>query len=66
MFAWPGEFKTEPSGEEYDQYAVGKKFMLTSLSLPIPEVKEKALAAMIKRLKRGEGVPMSSPLVHMA
>jgi len=48
-----GEFKQETSDEPYDQFEVGKKWILTAMSMPIPDLNKKAIAAMEKRLKRG-------------
>lgn len=56
-----GEFKQEPSTEPYDQFKVGQKWFLNAMSMPIPDVREKAIAGMMKRIERGDvQVPTSS------
>ncbi len=52
----------EKSKEEYDQFKVGKKFVLNTMSLDIEDVNERAIKAMIKRIGSGEknDVPVNS------
>ena len=66
FFACTGEFVAPKSNEPYDQYEVGKKFVLNGMSLPAAEVYERAVTAMEKRLARGEtNVPSSAKLAMM-
>ena len=58
-----GVFVAEKSDEEYDQYKVGKKFILNAGSLDIKDVNKLAVIAMEKRLARGtQNVPVSANL----
>ena len=59
----PGEFKQEPSGKPYDQWEVGKTFILSAGTLDPKDVRKLAKAAMIKRLQREcDFVPSSAGL----
>ena len=48
-----GEYVQETTDEPYDQYEVGKKWTLNALSMPIPDVNQRAIDAMVKRINRG-------------
>ena len=58
-----GIFKAPKSDKEYDQYEVGKTFVINSMSLDIKDVKANAIKAMVKRIERGdENVPVSTKI----
>ena len=55
-------YTSPKSDREYDQYEVGKYYVENALSLDVKQVNELALKAMIKRLERNEGVPISTAI----